>query len=263
MSPFGYKAIDTKVLVNKNFNEIKLFRSRKRTPLAHHPRQDETAETGLRERKKARRRQEIVEAAAKLFASQGFDATTMADIAHETGVSPPTVSNYFGSKENILSALIFEGTEAERIQHLQTPRKTGCSFATVLGDFLCECTDNTMRVAGKRVWRYAEAANIRRPGSELHKRLSHTDAELHKLIATVLDEYDIALHNGDRPDVEFLARILFDRWTARYFAYIKDDAMTLEAHNALLRADMQALVALLFDEAFAARSPLKPKRKLQ
>lgn len=218
-----------------------------------------TAETGLRERKKARRRQEIVDAAAKLFASRGIDATTMADIAHETGVSPPTVANYFGTKENILTTLIFEGTEIERIQHIRMPRKTGGPFAAVLGDLLCECSENTMRVAGKRVWRYAEATSIRRPGTDLQERLAYTDAELRKLIAAVLDDYAMVLRSGEKPDAGFIAQLLFDRWTARYFAYIKDDTMALETHKSLLRADMKALAALLFDDGFAATSPLKPK----
>lgn len=221
--------------------------------------QDANAEAGLRERKKARRRQEIVRAAAKLFARQGFDATTMAEIAHATGVSPPTVANYFGSKENILSALIFEGTEFARIQHLRTPRKTGCSFVSVLGDLLCDCTRNTMRVAGKRVWRYAEATNIRRPNTEFERQFARNDAELLKLIAAVLNDYDIVLRNREPPDVGFLAMVLFDRWTARYFAYIKDDAMPMESHEAQLKADVKALVSLLFDDRFAGKSPLKQR----
>jgi AcrR family transcriptional regulator len=216
-------------------------------------------ETGLRERKKARRRQEIVDAAARLFASRGIDATSLADIAHETGVSPPTVANYFGAKENILSTLIFDGTQLERIAHIRMPRKTGGSFGTVLGDLLCECSENTMRVAGKRVWRYVEATSIRRPGTDLQERLAYTDAELRKLIAAVLNDYAMVLRSGAAPDAGFIAQLLFDRWTSRYFAYIKDDAMLLETHKSLLRADMKALVSLVFDDAFAATSPLKPK----
>ncbi|GAB4288832.1 MAG: hypothetical protein Kow0058_08400 [Roseovarius sp.] len=230
----------------------------------HRPRTQETApaepaKPGLRERKKARRRREIVRAAAELFVRQGYDATTLADIAHETGVSPPTVANYFGSKENILSALIFEGTEDARTRHLQSPRRTGCPFAEVMATLLCECTENTMRVAGKRIWRYAEAAAIRRPGSEFQRRFARNDAALHQLIATVLGDYDIVLRNGRPPDAEFLAMIFFDRWTARYLAFIKDETMTMETHAAQMRADAAALVSLLFDDRFAATSPLKPQ----
>lgn len=208
-------------------------------------------------RKKARRRQEILRRAAELFARQGFDATTMAEIAEACGVSPPTVFNYFGSKENILSALIFEGTEQERRQHQRRPRRTGAPFAPMLADFLCEASENTMRIAGKRVWRYAEAANIRRPNSEFEKQFSYSDAELRRLIELFLNDYALVLRNGAPPDPAFLAHLFFDRWTARYFAFIKDDDMPIEQHKQAIRDDVAAMVALIFDDEFAATAPLR------
>ena len=71
-------------------------------------------EPGLRDRKKARRRAQIMAAAQGLFASRGIDATTMADIAAAAGISAPTVFNYFGSKDGILIAMITEGTMRAR-----------------------------------------------------------------------------------------------------------------------------------------------------
>ncbi len=221
------------------------------------------AATGLRDRKKARRRQEILKAAGQLFARNGFDATTIAEIAEDCGVSPPTVFNYFGSKENILSALIFEGTERERTQHLQSPRKTGIPFAEAIGGLLYECTENTMRIAGKRVWRYAEAANIRRPNSEFEQLFSYSDTELCKLIETYLSDYAIVLRSGQTPDNALLARLFYNHWTALYFNYIKDDQMSLDRHKRDIMADVSGIVAMLFDDEFGETSPLNPKAAAQ
>ena len=62
--------------------------------------------TGLRERQKEQRRQVIADAALELFKTNGFEATTLEQIAHQAGVSAPTVVNYFGGKQDILLALL-------------------------------------------------------------------------------------------------------------------------------------------------------------
>jgi AcrR family transcriptional regulator len=57
---------------------------------------------GLRERKKQRTRQEIIEAAMSLFAERGYHATTIADIAEAAEVAPRTFFSYFPSKEAVV-----------------------------------------------------------------------------------------------------------------------------------------------------------------
>jgi AcrR family transcriptional regulator len=57
---------------------------------------------GLRERKKQRTRERIVEAAMALFAERGYHATTIADIATAASVAPRTFFTYFPSKEAVV-----------------------------------------------------------------------------------------------------------------------------------------------------------------
>jgi AcrR family transcriptional regulator len=57
---------------------------------------------GLRERKKQRTRQQIIEAAMGLFAEHGYHATTIADIAEAADVAPRTFFSYFPSKEAVV-----------------------------------------------------------------------------------------------------------------------------------------------------------------
>lgn len=54
--------------------------------------------SGLRERKKQRRRQALHEAALRLIEKQGLERTTVEQICEDVGVSPRTFFNYFPSK---------------------------------------------------------------------------------------------------------------------------------------------------------------------
>ncbi|MYT68790.1 MULTISPECIES: TetR family transcriptional regulator [unclassified Streptomyces] len=57
---------------------------------------------GLRERKKIKTRTAIREATYRLIEEQGYDATTVEQIAEAAEVSPSTVFRYFPTKEDIV-----------------------------------------------------------------------------------------------------------------------------------------------------------------
>jgi AcrR family transcriptional regulator len=57
--------------------------------------------TGLRERKKQQTRRAISDAATELFMRNGFDNTTLAEVAAVVGVSEQTVLNYFPTKTDL------------------------------------------------------------------------------------------------------------------------------------------------------------------
>lgn len=60
------------------------------------------APTTLWDRTRQLASQEILKTALRLFTEQGYDETTIAQIAREAGVSQRTLFRYFGTKEDLL-----------------------------------------------------------------------------------------------------------------------------------------------------------------
>lgn len=62
--------------------------------------------SSLRERKKARTRRELINAAVDLCLKQGYEATTVEQICDEVDISPRTFSRYFATKDSVFIAVL-------------------------------------------------------------------------------------------------------------------------------------------------------------
>ncbi|APR84394.1 Transcriptional regulator, TetR family protein [Minicystis rosea] len=82
------------------------------------PREAPAPATGMREKKKARTREAIVQAALELFEKKGFDATTVEEIAAAADISTRTLFRYFTSKEDV----IFLGQDEENARAVEMLR---------------------------------------------------------------------------------------------------------------------------------------------
>lgn len=80
------------------------------------------AELGLRERKKRRTRTTLIDVAADLCVRQGYDNTTVEQIAAAAEVSPRTFNRYFPSKEAVIAAFADEIDEDMAVVLARQPR---------------------------------------------------------------------------------------------------------------------------------------------
>ena len=77
---------------------------------------DESANLADTELEPLDRRRIILNAAAELFSTQGFDRTTIRDIAGQAGLLPGSVYHYFSSKEDLYMAVHQEGFRSVMLQ---------------------------------------------------------------------------------------------------------------------------------------------------
>ena len=76
---------------------------------------------GLRERKKQRTRATLIDAAVELCERQGYERTTVDQIAAIADVSPRTFSRYFATKDAIALALIDEAIAQAAVELSRQP----------------------------------------------------------------------------------------------------------------------------------------------
>ncbi len=84
--------------------------------------------TGLRERKKARLRQQIIDTSIRLFRKRGYEQTRVEDIVRVLEISQPTFFRYFPSKDAVLREVGRRGFACIK-EHLETELSSDASTA--------------------------------------------------------------------------------------------------------------------------------------
>jgi AcrR family transcriptional regulator len=173
---------------------------------------------------KAARRRQILDAAARCFARDGFHRTSMQDIVGESGISAGLVYRYFTGKDDMISAIVTEWHDQRQAALAQeTTADTYLDLLRAVGD---PAARERMRL-GVQIW--AEA--IRSPGiAEVARR---TIDEPRATVAELLDQ-------AGEPNPDGLARVLIAIYQGLQLQTAWDDkvdnAAYVDAVQELLRS---------------------------
>jgi AcrR family transcriptional regulator len=149
----------------------------------------------LRERKRTRTREALIEAAAELFERRGYDGTTIADIAAAADISTRTFFSYFASKEDVLfpdgdARVLAALTAIDERRPDERPTEILLRALTELGD---AGGDLVGPMAALRLRFVRSVPSVRGRGLQLqHDAQAEIADRLHAAFPDVLDEVEAA-----------------------------------------------------------------------
>lgn len=135
------------------------------------------AKDGLRERKRRETLQRITAAGMRLFIKQGYDSTTLDEIAEAAGISRRTFFYYFKSKDEILLSMQRNNSEALSAAVRKAPR--GKKPLDTIRDAVlqvCETIPSKEMIAIHRLMRSSEAVQARKHATYVENENAIVDA---------------------------------------------------------------------------------------
>jgi AcrR family transcriptional regulator len=194
---------------------------------------------GLRERKKQRTRQAIVEVGTDLFVRQGYQQTTLAQIAEAADVSPSTFFNYFRTKVDIVFCLFDAVIESARRRIAERPE--GEPAIKAIAAWLTEDLETVEQPYAGAIWRFP---TIISSAPELLAEERLREAQLEDVLAA-----GFARDLGESPDgvrARVLAAIalrgMLEAWAAWFEKHATD--ADLQLSEALAAKAVYVMAAL-------------------
>ncbi len=183
--------------------------------------------TGLREQKKAQTRAAITTEAGRLFTTQGFQATTMDEIATAAGVSPATLYNYFGTKNSVLLAHI-ETTVGDMIE-------AGSAVLADPPEDVVEAVQSLMAVAmdhftalDRELLREVFAAGFG-PSSDVLPELIRLDLLVADQLGQLLQRFDSPRGLAPEIEVDEAVVTIYSAMATQLVMYVSMEEMTVAA----------------------------------
>jgi AcrR family transcriptional regulator len=123
--------------------------------------EDRLARLPLRERKKLRTRKAIQDHAFRLFAAQGYDETTVEQIAAAAEISPSTFFRYFPTKEDVVVTDTYDPIMAETLRDQPPEMPPIDALRAMIGEILPQLYETDLDALKTRLRLTAEVPALR------------------------------------------------------------------------------------------------------
>ena len=200
---------------------------------------------GLRERQKADRNRRIVAAATALFREAGYDAARIEDIADRAEVSVGTFYNYFGTKGDVLLAIV--AMEVEEVLEqgealvAMPPADPEVAVDRLIGSYY----DHSLIYLTKEMWRTAMALSIQHPQTPFSKVYTQLDARLSGQVCALVRQMQVSGTVRPEVDADAVGALIFNNLNMMFIEFVKDDTALPDTLKAEVARQNRPLLALI------------------
>src|SRR5262245_46239579 len=175
--------------------------------------------SGLRAKHKADRDRRILEAAAELFRTAGYEGSRIEQIAAEAEVSIGTIYNYYRNKGDLLVAIV--SMEVNEVLNAgfgvvaEPPRDVGDAFDTLIGIYI----EHSLNYLSKEMWRQAMAISTAQPDSPFGHTYSSLDRALAGQICALIEKLQALGLVRRAVDARSLGELLFNNMNMMFIEF--------------------------------------------
>ena len=197
---------------------------------------------GLRAKHKADRHQRIVEAAARLFRTQGYDTVKMEAIAATAEVSIGTIYNYYKNKGDLLVAIVsmevHEVLAAGERVIADPPRHPEKAVAKLIANYI----EHALVYLSKEMWRQAMAITTQQPDSPCGVAYNALDEALARQTAKLIRKLQTLGMVQVGVDAQAIGELIFNNTNMMFTIFVKQEAMSVATLLARIRRQNRTLV---------------------
>lgn len=194
---------------------------------------------GRREQQKQERELRILEAAEGLFATRGYDATAMSEVAARADLAVGTLYNYFAGKPEILLAIVRRDTE-EGLASAEKVLKAPPSDPVSAAQALVERAVRPFERHDKALWRQLLAAAMGE--RSLSTGVFASDGRLVALLTALLRDLEARGDLRRGVDVGRAAIAVYGVFLTWFMTWVMNDAIDLDAMRSELRRGIELVM---------------------
>lgn len=199
-------------------------------------------ELSRKERERLFKKQEILDAAIKIFAKKGFKATTLDEIAEESEYGKGTIYNYFSNKEEIYREIIIYISALHKKSMFEIEKNTETFYEFIFETIKSHMTFCINNRDAYFLLIYTKIHHAKSTSSEISKLM---DCNHNELTQFFVERIKRAIENKEVKDLESekIVRII----RGMTFTYVYESLQSNELKEEHVETEAKFIVDTLFN----------------